>query len=137
MLKSGKDIIKERFFRAEFIPPIIKFMDKTFTSPFAPLWNKYRPVLLKLMVDAKTAPQEYQLFSHEVRALAPKGKSLGFTMRLQRNKSLTSLKDSIIASDLLHALTLSKKATELMENNTYEFTLSRDFKLQVAIIETL
>ncbi len=112
-------------------------MDKTFTSPFSPLWNKYRPALLKLMVDAKTAPQEYQLFPHELRSLAPKGKSLGFTMRVQRNKPLTKIKDSIIASDLLHALTLSKKATELMEQDIYEFTLSRDFKLHVAIVETL
>lgn len=112
-------------------------MDKTFTSPYAPLWSKYRPVLLKLMVDAKAAPQEYQLFAHEVRALAPKGKSLGFTMRVRHNKPITSIKDSIIASDLLHALTLSKKATELMEHDAYEFTLSRDFKLQVAIVETL
>jgi hypothetical protein len=112
-------------------------MDKTFTSPYAPLWNKYRPALLKLMVDAKTAPQEYQLFAHEVRSLAPKGKSLGFTMRVQHNKPLTKIKDSIIASDLLHALTLSKKATELMEQDAYEFTLSRDFKLHVAIVETL
>lgn len=112
-------------------------MDKTFTSPYAPLWSKYRPAVLKLMMDAKTAPQEYQLFSHEVRALAPKGKSLGFTMRVQRNKPLTSIKDSVIASDLLHALTLSKKATELLEQDTYEFTLTRDFKLQVAIVQTL
>lgn len=112
-------------------------MDKTFTSPYAPLWNKYRPAVLKLMVDAKTAPQEYQLFAHEVRALAPKSKSLSFTMRVQGNKPLTSIKDSVIASDLLHALTLSKKATELMEQNAYEFTLTRDFKLHVAIVQSL
>ena len=112
-------------------------MDKTFTSTYVPLWNKYRPALLKLMVDAKTGPQEYQLFAHEVRSLAPKSKSLGFTMRVQRNKPLSSLKDSLIASDLLHTLTLSKKATELMELDIYEFTLSRDFKLHVAVVETL
>lgn len=112
-------------------------MDKTFTSTYTPLWNKYRPALLKLMVDAKTAPQEYQLFAHEVRSLAPKGKSLGFTMRVQHNKALTSIKDSLIASDLLHVLTLSKKATELMEQDTYEFALSRDFKLHVTVVQTL
>ncbi|HET9053376.1 MAG TPA: hypothetical protein VFM90_04340 [Cyclobacteriaceae bacterium] len=112
-------------------------MDKTFTSPFAPLWNKYRPVLLKLMLDAQTTPQQYQLFEHEVRSLAPKGKSLAFTLRVQHNKPLTKIKDSIIVSDLLHTLSLSKKATELMTQHTYEFTLGRDFRLHVAIIETL
>jgi hypothetical protein len=113
-------------------------MDKTFTSAYAPLWSKYRPAILKLMMDAKTTPQEYQLFSHELKSIAPKAKKgLGFTMRAHRGKALTSLKDSLIASDLLHALTLSKKASELMEQDTFEFTLTRDYRLQVAIVETL
>lgn len=110
-------------------------MDKTFTSPYAPLWNKYRPAVLKMMVEAKNAPQTYQLFEHEVRAHAPKTKNVKFTLRTQRSKSVTSLKDSVIASDLLHALNLSNKATELMEQQSYEFTLNRDYVLSVSIIE--
>jgi hypothetical protein len=112
-------------------------MDKTFTSPYAPLWNKYRPAVVKMMVDARSAPQTYQLFEHEVCALAPKTRNVKFTMRVQRSKSLTNLKDSVIASDLLHTLSLSNKAMELMELHAYEFTLGRDFTLSVSIVEAL
>lgn len=110
-------------------------MDKTFTSPYAPLWSKYRPAVVKMMVEARNAPQTYQLFAHEVCALAPKNKNLKFTMRVQRSKSTTNLKDSAIASDLLHTLTLSNKANELMEQHEYEFTLGRDFTLSVSIVD--
>ncbi len=113
-------------------------MDKTFSSPYLPLWNKYRPVLLKMMVDAQANPQEYKLFMHEVKSPGVKEKKgLAFTFKAFHGKPLSTLKDSVIANDLLYVLTLSKKASELMEQHTYQFTLTRDYRLQIALAETL
>ncbi|MBL7835161.1 MAG: hypothetical protein JNK18_14475 [Cyclobacteriaceae bacterium] len=112
-------------------------MDKTFTSPYLPLWNKYRPAVVKMMIEAHQAPQSYKLFAHEVKALDPKSRSSKFTLRTQNNKSIVTPKDSVIASDLFHALGTSNKATELMQQHTYEFVLDRDFTLSVSIVETL
>lgn len=90
------------------------------------------------MVDAEQGPQEYQLFAHEVKALGIKEKKvLAFKFAAHKSKPLTTLKDSTIATDLLYILTLSKKAVALMEENTYEFTLTRDFKLQISLVKTL
>jgi hypothetical protein len=113
-------------------------MDKTFASPYIPLWSKYRPVILKLMVDSKEAPQQYQFFSHELKSLNPKEKkALSFTLRVFQGKAQNKIKDSVIANDLLYVLTLSQKATGLMEENTYEFTLTRDCRLEVTLIPGL
>lgn len=113
-------------------------MDKTFASPYVPLWNKYRPVILKLMIDAKDSPQQYQLFSHELKALNPKEKkSPAFTLRAHQGRAVNKIKDSVIANDLLYVLTLSQKASGLIQEDTYEFTLTRDCKLEVTRIATL
>lgn len=110
-------------------------MDQTFSSPYTLLWKKYRPAILKMMIDATQGPQTYQLFPHELRSITPKGKNTSFTLRAHQGKAVTKLKDSVIAQDLLFTLSTSKKATELLEQNTYEFTLNRDYALQVTLVQ--
>jgi hypothetical protein len=112
-------------------------MDQAFLSPYSLFWKKYRPVVVKLMADASQEPQEYQFFVHELQSITPKGKNPYFTMKLHKTKAVTPIKDVIIANDLLYALSLSKKANELMAEGTYEFSLNRDYKLRVSIVETL
>jgi len=85
------------------------------------------------MLDAHTAPQTYQLFAHELKASAPKGKSTGFTLLANNNKALNKISTSAIAQDLLSMISQSKKATELMQDTTYEFTLGRDNKLRISV----
>ncbi|HMV08738.1 MAG TPA: hypothetical protein PK325_12160 [Cyclobacteriaceae bacterium] len=109
-------------------------MDKTFTSPYSPLWNKYRPAIVKMMIEAPNGTQTYRLFAHEVKALDPKSRSSKFTLRIENSKSIVNPKDSVIASDLFHALTLSNRASGLMQQHTFEFTLDRDFTLSVSIV---
>lgn len=111
-------------------------MDQLFLSSYSLLWKKYRPVILKMMLDAQTAPQTYQLFAHELKASAPKGKSSGFTLLVNNSKALNKISTSPIAQDLLSMISQSKKATELMQNTTYEFTLGRDNKLRISIPES-
>lgn len=112
-------------------------MDQPFLSPYSLFWKKYRPVVLKLMIDASRAPQEYQFFVHELQSITPKGKNPYFTLRIHNSKAVTTVKDLVIAHDLLYALTLSKKANELTQEATYEFSLNRDYKLRVSVVETL
>lgn len=108
-------------------------MDKTFTSPFSSLWNKYRPAVVKMMTEAVNGPQTYKLFPHEVKALDQKARTFKFTLRVENSKPAATPKDSVIGSDLFYALTLSNKAKELMQQHVYEFTLDRDFTLSVSI----
>jgi len=99
---------------------------------YAPLWNKYRPVLLKLMVDSIKEPQQYKLFPHEFKNFNPGAKgALSFTLVAHKGKSLNNIKDSILAQDLLYVLEASKKALELMESNQYEFQLDKKFVLHI------
>lgn len=112
-------------------------MDYSLTPPYAPLWKKYRPVLIKLMQDAKICPQQYKLFEHEVRAIVSTAKNPAFTMRVSEGKTVSATKDSVMARDLLQMLHTSAKAQELMELAAYEFTLKRDYTLHVNIAETI
>jgi hypothetical protein len=99
---------------------------------YAPLWNKYRPVILKLMVDAAGAPQQYKLGYHELRSMDNKKNALGFSMVVSGNKTTSNIKDSEIAKDLLNMLQLSPKGVELMAVHSYKIALDRNFVLSVA-----
>lgn len=99
---------------------------------FSPLWNKYRPAILKMMLESAVAPQEYRLMQHEIAALDTKKKgSFGFNLRVSGSKAVNSIKDSELAQDLLNMLQLSRKATELMVDNTYDITLDKKLMLHV------
>ncbi len=98
---------------------------------YAPLWNKYRPVILKLMVDAATSPQQYKLAYHELQSMDNKKNGFGFSMVISGSKTVTNIKDSEIAKDLLNMLQLSPKGMELMALHSYKITLHRNFVLSV------
>ena len=46
-------------------------MDITYRK-YAPLWNKYRPAILRMMLDAEAEPQQYKLTQHEFKAMDEK-----------------------------------------------------------------
>lgn len=96
------------------------------------LWNKYKPALVKLMVDAEKEPQEYQFISHEFRDLNPKEKGgHAFTMEAHRGRAQNNIKMSVVAQDLISILQKSAKAQELMETATYVFVMNKQFLLTI------
>ncbi len=104
---------------------------------YAPLWNKYRPAILKMMVDAANEPQQYKLMQHELVAMDSKKKGgFGFTLQVTRSKATNNIKTSEIAQDLLNMLQTSKKATELMGVSSYEIVLDKQFMLHVNKVST-
>lgn len=101
-------------------------------SLYVLLWNKYKPVILKLMRDANEAPQEYQFISHEFRDLNPKEKGgHSFTLEANKRRALNNIKMSVVAQDLLEILLKSHTASELLEESIYEFKMDKQFKLTV------
>src|SRR3954462_2884083 len=101
------------------------------SKPYAPVWNKYRPAILKLMVASADEPQEYKLYSHEFKAMNPKERGFSFTLQAYQGKALNHIRKSPIAQDLLAILEQSKKVSGLMTINSYEFTLDKHFVLRV------
>jgi hypothetical protein len=108
-------------------------MTEPLLRKYAPLWNKYRPAILKMMVDASQGPQQYKFMSHEVQALDEKKKSgFGFSLHVTGTKATNDIKGSEIAQDLLNMLLLSKKGSELLAAYAYEITLDRQFTLHIS-----
>ena len=101
------------------------------SSPYASLWNKYRPVILKLMMDAGSDPQQYKLSAHEFKAVGRKEKTYAFVMEVSHGKAINSIKGSTVARDLLTILQQSQKATQLMGEAVYEMNLDKQFVLHV------
>lgn len=99
---------------------------------YAALWNKYRPAILQLMVAANDGPQEYKFFKHEFKAMNPKEKTYAFTLEAHQGKAVNNIKGSPMAKDLLDVLTESPKANELMNGDTFTFTLDKQFMLHVS-----
>lgn len=107
---------------------ITDYVNRTYT----PLWNKYRPAILKMMVDAANSPQEYKLYGHEFRAMDDKKKSgFDFVLQLSKGRAINDIKKSTIAQDLLNVLQNSRKAVELADADRYEFAMDRKFVLKV------
>ncbi|MFY0591902.1 hypothetical protein [Roseivirga sp.] len=104
------------------------------TSAFYPLWKKYRPVMLKLMVDADKEPQQYEMSKHEFTDLAPK-KNIVYSFKLEmfQGAPLVAPKTSLVAQDFIAVIKQSGKANELMQTATYAFELDKQFKLNVSI----
>lgn len=96
------------------------------------LWNKYKPVLLKLMRDAAQGPQEYQFIPHEFRDLNPKERGgHAFKLEAYKRRAQNDIKMTVVAQDLMEILLKSNTAYELMEEAMYEFTMDKQFKLTV------
>jgi hypothetical protein len=109
-----------------------KFFSTMASQIYAPLWNKYRPVILKLMVASAEGPQQYKLFGHEFKSLNPKEKAgYSFTLQVFQGRAKNSIKNSVLAQELLSVLDTSRKASELMDTDSYEFTLDKKFILHV------
>lgn len=101
-------------------------------SLYVLLWNKYKPVLVKLMRDAAESPQEYQFIPHEFRDLNPKERGgHAFTLEAYKRRAQNNIKMSVVAQDLLEILLKSNTAYELMEEAMYEFKMDKQFKLTV------
>ncbi|SNT00093.1 hypothetical protein SAMN05421640_1958 [Ekhidna lutea] len=101
-------------------------------SLYVLLWNKYKPVILKLMKDAAEEPQEYQFIPHEFRDLNPKEKSgHSFTLEAHKRRAVNNIKMSVVAQDLLEILLKSNTALNLLEEATFEFKMDKQFKFVV------
>ena len=100
------------------------------------VWSKYRPAILKHMVDAANGPQHYKFSANEFRKINSKEKGgHSFTLQFFQGKAENSIKSSPMAKDLLEVLQQSKRAMELTETSTYEFVLDKQFMLHVTRTE--
>ena len=105
---------------------------ETSRTPYSYVWHKYRPVILRLMINAEDAPQEYTFSDHEFRRIFPKNRSsLAFILYIHRSKAVNNIKASPLAHALLGILKESQTAIRLTENSTYELMLDEKFVLHV------
>ena len=104
---------------------------------YTPVWNKYRPAIIRMLIDSSTGTQEYKLSGHEFVALSG-NKKLGYTFTLQvaKSKAVNNIKESAVAKDLLATLQSSPKAAELTDASTFEISLDKQFVLRVTNITT-
>lgn len=101
-------------------------------SVYASLWSKYRPAIIRMMLASEEGPQQYKLFDHEVKALNPKEKNPSFALRAYQGKAVNNIKSSVLAQDLLAMLNMSRKATELMGEISFEFTFDNRYVLHIS-----
>ena len=104
------------------------------SNPYSTLWNKYRPVILQLMSAAvENGPQQYKLFAHEFKAVGQKEKSgFSFVLEASQGRAVNNIKTSTVAKNLLQVLQQSKRASELMNEATYELSMDKQFVLHVS-----
>ena len=98
---------------------------------FTTFWSKYRPSILKMMMAAETEPQQYRFYSHELKGLNSNAKSFSFALQVVDKKISNSFKAPVIAKELYTMLQYSRKATELLDINNYEFKLDSKFLFHV------
>lgn len=103
---------------------------------YVPIWHKYRPAILRLMLDALEEPQQYQLYPHEFRSLNARQKGgYNFTLQVANGKPVNRINDSVNAQDLLTVLQSSPKGSELIEKESYEISMDKKFVLHVNKLE--
>ncbi|MEM6829548.1 MAG: hypothetical protein AAGA66_12120 [Bacteroidota bacterium] len=106
-----------------------------FDGKYTNLWQKYRPMLLKLMVDAHESPQSYQFQKHEFSDLnGQKPSGYSFKMEVFKNEKKNKVVSNV-ATDLLNTLQSSPKSEELTSENAYLFKLNNKFTLEVSRID--
>jgi hypothetical protein len=104
----------------------------TITQIYTYVWSKYRPAILKLMVDSADGPQQYKFSDHEFRSINPREKKgYAFTLLFFEGKAVNPIRTSPPAQDLLLILQQSKRALELSGISTYQFVLDKRFTLHV------
>jgi hypothetical protein len=102
---------------------------------YAPIWNKYRPAIIRMLIDSTSEPQVYKLSAHEFKAMNAKQKGgYNFTLQVSKGKALNNIKDSVIAQELLEVLQTSPKATELTLEAPYLIEMDKKFMLHVTKI---
>jgi hypothetical protein len=105
---------------------------------YTPIWNKYRPAILQLMVAAAEGPQQYKLSSHEFKGINPKEKGgYAFTLLAHKGRAQNNIKKSVVAQDLLVVLDSSRKASELMAVDSYEFKMDKQFTLSITKVDPI
>jgi hypothetical protein len=108
-------------------------MSSDILRKYAPFWSKYRPAILKMMQAAETDSQQYQFMKHEVESIAKKPKGgLDFQLVTLGGKSVTNIRNSEIAQDLLNMLLLSQTGSSLLAANQYEFKLDKKLVLHIS-----
>ncbi|WP_420581518.1 hypothetical protein [Reichenbachiella sp.] len=101
------------------------------------LWNKYRPMVLKLMKDAAEKPQQYKFQKHEFHDINPKEKGgHSFTMELSNGRPSKEVKTSMVAKSLFAVLDQSMTAVELSQGATYEFAMDKQYNLAISLKES-
>ena len=98
---------------------------------FASLWNKYRPVILKLMLDSGKEPQQYKLSAHEFKAAGVLKTGYSFVLEVSNGKAVNNIKASTVAKDLLTTLQNSQKGAQLMQEADYQLSLDKQFVFHV------
>lgn len=103
------------------------------TNEFFPIWKKYRPVILRLMIDATDGTdQTYKMSKHEFTDVnRKKTTTYSFKMQVHQGKVSYGRKGNLLASDLFEVLKQSAKANELMESSVFSFELNPQFQLSV------
>lgn len=108
------------------------FFNSMTTNVYSHVWNKYRPVILKLMVASTEEPQQYKFSSHEFKDANPKEKgNYAFTFQAFQGKPVKNSKTSEMALGLMQVLLQSPKAMELMEKEKFEFVMDKQFVLRI------
>ena len=104
----------------------------TNSGKFGWIWEKYRPVILQLMIASSERPQQYQLSGHEFKdANNKKPTGYSFILKAYQSRSENDIKKSLVAQDLLQMLKNSIKAEELLSAQRYEFELDKNFVIHV------
>lgn len=102
------------------------------TKTYTGLWNKYRPVILKMMIDSGNGAQSYQLSGHEFLAFNQMKKATyTFSLAVAKGRVVSGARDSIVAQDLWEILQMSPKATELIANGGFNFSMDKQFVFHV------
>ncbi|MEM7552218.1 MAG: hypothetical protein AAF363_21215 [Bacteroidota bacterium] len=102
-------------------------------TKYSPIWHKYRPAILKLMVDSAQKTQEYPFSAFEFKDIDAKQKGgFAFTLRVYDCKAINDIKTSVVAQDLLAILKQSEKANQLTREAIYEFTMDKQFVFHVS-----
>lgn len=109
------------------------------SNAFYPLWKKYKPAVVKMMVDAaEEGTATYQFSKHEFSDIDPKKNSTyTFKMALSQGQLVASIKTSLVAQDLVMLLKQSAKAWELIESYSYNFELDKHYVLTVTCVKEI
>lgn len=111
--------------------------DSDNTKEFFPIWKKYRPVILKLMIDSlEGGVQEYNLSKHEFTDVnTKKSTTYSFKMEAFEGRATYAKKPITVGTDFLAMLKSSGRAIELMNTATFSFELDAQFHFKVSAVK--